>query len=654
MTLVKAVFKRIAVIICIVICFTMLGLPVFAAEPHENPETARAVFSGISLFQFYSGTLDFILIKSQQDIEINMHKAPFANIPSTLENSFNNFIFSANKLCSLVIDLDVSVSDIKVLLQESRYQEAAPSISKAFENISQAERELAVIERATKIAGTEFQVFRASENSSIFVSYQTVLERIQRLRDLLNLYRGMLGEQQTEISNRKPLLPTEVTLKIEPLEVFVGDTISVEGTLYTNGKPLVDREIDIMLNGSRYQTVKTDSQGHYSSSLQVPYWYIPVIQVQSLYYPRSSDVGIYGSSLSPAATLKVMYYDAILMLQTDKNAYPGKETSIVGQFDYGSSPLPEKRIIEIYLDNTLAGKSEVTDEFTEKLSLPADMKIGKHLITVSVKSSGRYAPVVANATLNVKKATPVLTINLPAVALIPGSFIVNGKLDSEIGPVERAHITMTFEGRKVDAVSGDYGTFSATIRNNMGFGLFGSQSLEFMVIPQEPWQATLTTSHKVMTVYVVNCGVFFFILVLLGLILPRRIRFRIGINTKKKPEEVLIAQREPTPASSTSIINNILPSYDNQDMSEPHSRLFYWYRIVIQLIQRVSGVLFKPNQTLREFVRDASRATGSASKYILEFTRMIEKVLYSPYKVTEDDAKSSEQLAHTVQESLKK
>jgi hypothetical protein len=651
---VKSAFKKISVSACIVACLAMVGLPVFAAEPHEDPETARTVFSGMSIFQFYSGTLDFVLIKSQQDIEINIQKAPFANIPPALEDSLNNFVSSAKNLCSLILDLDASVSDIKVLLHESRYQEAAPLISKAFENILLAEGELDVIERATKIAGTEFQLSLAPKGSGILEAYKAVLDRIQRFRDLLKLYRSMVGEQQTEISNRKPLLPTELTLKIKPVEAFVGDTIGVEGTLYTNGKPLADREIDIILNGSRYLTVKTDSQGRYSRALQVPYWYIPVIQVQSLYYPRASDVGIYGSCLSPSASLKVLFYDAILMLQTDKNAYPGRTTSIGGQFDYDSSPSANKRGIEIYLDNTLVRGSEVTNEFTEKLSLSADMKIGKHLITVSVSASGRYAPLATNATLNVKKATPVLTINLPSVALVPGSFVVNGKLDSEIGPVERAHITMIFEGKKIDAVSGDDGTFSATIKNNMGFGLFGSQSLEFMAIPQEPWQATLTTLHKIMTVYIVNCGAFFFILVILGVILPRRIKFRPWTGLKKKPKELTTSQPELLPVPSVSATSNIAPNHDNQDISEPHSRLFYWYRIVIQLIQRASGVLFKPNQTLREFVRDASRATGSSSKFILEFTRIIEKVLYSPYKVTEDDAKSGAQLAQKVQESLKK
>ena len=72
------------------------------------------------------------------------------------------------------------------------------------------------------------------------------------------------------------------------------------------------------------------------------------------------------------------------------------------------------------------------------------------------------------------------------------------------------------------------------------------------------------------------------------------------------------------------------------------------------MVQKVSGVFLKPNQTLREFVTESGNKMGLAGKYLLEFTKIVEKVLYSPYKVTENDAKSGEELARNMRESLKK
>jgi hypothetical protein len=675
----------------------MAGLPVnAAATPQEDPDTALVVFSGISLFQFYSGTLDSDLIRNQQGIEANIQIAPFANIPSTIEISFNNFLSSSNDLCGQIIGFDSCVSNIRILMSQSRFTEAAPLIQDAYSYISRGSANLDTIERATDIAATDFNVAGASNDSGLRASYTAVLERIKRLRDLLNLDLSFLTEQVSgaltpeqianiftpeqiangitpeqilnavatgqipenqlvQILSKNSLLSTEITLRIAPEEAFVGDTISVQGKLSSGSNPLGNRQIEIMLNGSPYINLYTDPQGYYSGSLQVPYWYVPMIQIQYLYYPQAGDVGVYASALSTPVDLTVMYYSAVLSLKTEKNAYPGLKTAIAGQFDYGSSPVPDTRNIEVSLDNSTYDNSEVTIAFTDTILLPDNLRIGKHLVTISAPASGRYAPVIADATLNVTQVTPVLTVKLPSVTFIPGSFDIQGVLDSDLGPVAQARIIMTFDGKQVEAVSGDDGTFSATISNSWGLGLFGSQIMNFNIIPVEPWQTTLNTSHKIMAVYFINCIVFFLILLLLGIILPRRLKFRRRIREKKELTlEVPALQPEPASAVVASVVVESVPVIEKHENVTAHNRLFYWYRIVIQLVQTLSGRLLKPNQTLREFVRDTGQTTGLAGKFILEFTKMIEKVLYSKHQVTEDDAKSGERLAHQVQESLKK
>jgi len=652
----------------------MVGLPVLAAEPHENPDAAKVLYNGTYLFNFYSNTLDFILTKNPSGVDTNLEKAPYANIPPVLSDYLDGFETASKTVCTLTLNLDKSIPEIKTLLQQTRYNEAAPLIKNAYTNISLAEENVTTLEQATMVAGINFKVPQGVASSPISVAYGAVLDRIQRLRDLVELYRNMLSEQLgaltpdqinaltpdqlakllAETLNKKPLLQTQITLTITPTEAFVGDTIKVEGILSSEGNPLGNRQINILLNGLQSLTVNTDVQGHYDSDLQMPYWYIQVIQIQALYFPNSDDVGVYSSSLSPPVTLNVLYYTAVLTLKTDANSYPGRQTSIIGQFDYGQSPALDPRKIEVYLDNTLIITSGVSPGFTEKLSLPADMEIGKHLITISAIASGRYNFVTTDAILNVIKAIPVLTLHLPSVAFIPGTMQVKGQLNSELGPVGQAHITMTFAKGKADIITADDGMFLANIKNSMGFGLFGSQTLEFSAIAQEPWQDNLTISRKVMTVYLVNCSVFLLALALLGIILPRRIRFRRTKRVKQEQPQEVMMSNEMVSESNVSIINSILPDQEAPNINEPNKKLFDWYRIIIQLVQKVSGVLLKPNQTLREFVGESSKALGLASKYFLDFTKLMERVLYSPYKVTEDDEKKSEQLARHVRESLKK
>jgi hypothetical protein len=359
--------------------------------------------------------------------------------------------------------------------------------------------------------------------------------------------------------------------------------------------------------------------------------------------------------------LKVLYYTAKLTVKTEPKAYPGKDTVISGQFDYGTNPLPAARAVEISLDNQKALSLEVSGDFSTKLALPPDMTEGEHLVTISVAAQERYAPILINTVLNVTKSLPVLSLQVPSFVFIPGSFNISGKLDSDTGPVAQAHITLTFAGKQFEAVSADDGTFKATIANKMGFGLFGSQSMGIYVEPGVPWQSTLTATHKLITIYGINCIIFFALLAVLGIILPRRIKFRkfSSKSAHKLPGETTAV---PAPAAVTKtdtaaefkLADNTPAKNQSDETKALPDKLFFWYRIVIQLVQRVSGVLLKRNQTLREYNRETSKTTGAANRYLLEFTKMIERVLYSPHKVNDEDIKNGEELTHKIQESMRK
>ena len=648
--------KKLAAIVSITISITLFAMPVFAATPQENPDIAAVIFNGVSLFQLYSGTLESVLAKNQQDIVADIQVSPFANVPPAIEDSFYNFLSASGVLCNLILGLDGSVSDSKLLLQESEFADATPLNSEAFTNLAIAGKNLDSIKQAASIAGNQFNVSGASPDSSISVAYTAVLNDIQRLSDLLELYRSILREQQTEILNKSLIPSSDITININQSEAYVGDYVDVDGTLSTNGQPLANRPIEILIDGSRYLTVTTDSAGHYLGSLQVPYRYVSIIQIQSLYFPQAGDIGNYDLALSPSVNLKVLFYTALLTLQTGPNAYPGRETSITGQFHYGSNPVAGIRHIEVSLDDTMIAESEVSAVFTWKISLPADTAVGDHLITISVMADGRYGPVIANVNLTVAKSIPVvITVNTPFVVFIPGSFNVRGKLTSAIGPVPQADITIVFEGRNVNAVSGNDGSFTAVIGSKMGFGLFGSESLNITASPLAPWPTTVDTSHNVFAVYLVSCGIFFLVLVFLGIILPRRFKFRIELGAKGRlPQVTFTTPAVVTVAKNSGVTDDVSGDVIGGEGNTPAGRLFYWYRIVIHLVQRISGLHLKPGQTLREYINDTGKATGAAGTVFLEFTRVVEKVLYSQHAVTEDDIKNGEQLARKVRESIGK
>jgi len=115
-----------------------------------------------------------------------------------------------------------------------------------------------------------------------------------------------------------------------------------------------------LLNSTQSIKLKTDSQGNYHGSLQVPYWYVSIIQIQALYYPQNTDAGVYGAALSTITPLQVLFYKATLVIATDTKVYPGRPFVTSGRLDYGAAPIPPSREIEISLDNVPLSESEIT------------------------------------------------------------------------------------------------------------------------------------------------------------------------------------------------------------------------------------------------------------------------------------------------------
>jgi len=458
----------------------------------------------------------------------------------------------------------------------------------------------------------------------------------------------------TDIALIEALKPTGITLEVQSTVAFVGDNIRFEGVLTSEGKPLVGREVHILLNSSRYVTVKTDAEGHYWGTLQVPYWYIHEMDVQALYYPQDEDRGIYLASLRQVIKVKVLFYEAELEVTVEDKAYPGLETTVTGGFDYGQSPPLNERKAEIYFDDVLITEVVAGEAFTQEIQLDPQTRVGEHSITVSSAETGSYSSVATSVILNVTRATPILDLDLPKVAMIPGSIGLEGKLYSELGPLNEASMRMQMGESQVELVSSKDGTFDAKIKAGLGFGLIGLQDLVIQVLPQEPWHAPLNATSSVLVVNVVNSGAFVAILVFLGIYLPGRFKRRLGIYTRRRVrQEIPTASPELAPVYTDMVTTPTVTKENKEITGEPRDRILYWYRLVVRLLQRITKTLLGPQQTLREFAKESGRIVKPVAKYIFNFTKMVERLLYSQYRPTEKDVENSRKLSNKIEDETK-
>ncbi|MFC2056395.1 DUF4129 domain-containing protein, partial [Chloroflexota bacterium] len=438
--------------------------------------------------------------------------------------------------------------------------------------------------------------------------------------------------------------------EIQPRIAFVGDYIRFEGVLASKGKPLAGRKIDILLDSSRYITVKTDPLGYYQGMLRVPYWYVQEIDLQALYYPQEEDIGAYLASISPVINLKVLFYEAELEISVEDKVYLGLETTVTGRFDYGESPIPDERKVEIYLDDVFTTEIIAKETFAQEMRIDPEVDVGKHVITISASSIERYSSVESSAILNVTRATPSLDLDIPRVGMIPGTITLEGRFYSEVGPVSKALIEMELGKSQIEFYSSEDGSFDTRIHTGMGLGMIGSQDLVIRVLPQEPWHTPIVTSRSILIVNTINCGGILAILIFFGIYLPHRLRGRLGTYATRPAKPVIMtAPSEPAPTYSKSVTDLTITEEGEKISGEPRNRILYWYRLVARLIQGITETLLRPQQTLREFAYASSRMLGPAGKYFVELTKIVERLLYSQYSPTEDDAGKSEQLSHTIE-----
>jgi hypothetical protein len=638
------------------IAFTVAGLiissalaaPVLAVLSLENPETATPAFSGVALFSYYSGSLDLVLEKAPSLVETRLEKMPFANVPPSLEQATGQFASSTIDVAEKVVNVEAGMAELRVLVTQSRFDEARQLVTELTGTVSYANGDLSLMEHAVQASGQVFLIGSAEGDSDLRLTYDEVLGKIDRIRRMLAMDLDVIHNMSQPVVGDM----TGLTLQIDPQTAFVGDSINFWGILTKdNGEALVGRQVDILLAGSQCATAMTGSGGFYQGSLQVPYWYTPRINVQALYYPQDSDVGLLIASLSPEVILHVMFYEATIDLTVAQEAYPGLETEIAGVFNYGQSPAPSERRVEIYLDNELMAGLPAQPEFRQKIAIPSGVALGQHIITVSAQATGRYAAVVATAGLTVTRMTPTVALRTPRVILVPWSTRFSGTVNTNSGPLSSASVKMSLRHSQTELASSSDGAFEADMKMGWGFDLFGTDQLQVEVIPREPWNEPAIVTRNVFVVNVVNCGGLLVILAFLAIYVPTRLKRRFGRHPSKavvpRPQPV-----EPAPVYSAKATSADPVEAVGEPTGKPRERILRWYLLVLKAVQRITRVAFRPDQTLREFTRETGAVLGPVAQRLMEFTRMAERLLYSRHEPTEEDAENTKALSQNIEKGL--
>ena len=637
-------------LIIIALLFALLGTasPVLADGPpgsQENPQVALQTFSGIALLSYYSSSLDYIIQLDQNGSDTNLEKMPFANVPQELNDVTGGFASNGTVFTASIVNLFGLWNQENTYVQQYRLNDAESLNTQITGQLPAAKQQLSQIESSVVNTGIYLNIASLSSTSGLTQEYNVVMAKIQQLSSMLALLsRPLIPPQLASL-----LKPTELTLMIDPLTAYVGDDVNFQGALSSKGVSLSGRTITLLLNNSDLLTVQTDAQGQFHGTFQLPYLYVNQMTVQAIYYPQGDDAGIYLAATSPVVNIITLFYTAQLTLQLTNTAYPGKTVTLTGTFDYGSDPVPQQRVVDLYLDNNIEDQLNAGPVFNKSIMLDAQITSGNHLITVSAPADGRYAPVMTSYVMDVTLATTILDLHMPVIGFIPGSIQLSGKAYSSLGPLDNAAILISDGKTSKQIITAADGTFSTKLGMGMGASLLGTQTITVKVKPQEPWNASVTKAKNIFLIYFINIGLLLAILIFMAVYLPRRFKkwFTGRAGKKVKLPGMVVPETVAVYAAKEEVSPKEKQNTEKEE--EAKNPVLYWYRIALKFVQDFTKKMLKPHQTLREYGREASQVLGPAGKYFLELTYLLEKRLYGKHETDANDNQQSRQLAAEIQ-----
>jgi len=620
-------------------CFASIAQPTHI--PHEDPAMAEDLPNPISLLYFYGDVYELAASELFVSAMSMLDELENANIPEDPRDLIEHYSMYPERLFTTMDYLELLQDEIVALIAGCPGCGTEQKIAETHVIINDAQIMLDDIIVATDALSDKLGVFTAVIGSPIRLAYERLVEAIQKVGHLIdelsylnyslaNLYEiRMVG-----------LLPVELSLEVTPISVFVGEDIIASGRLSSNGEPIADTKLTLLLDNEPV-FVTTGLNGFYATNITVPYKYVSTMTLKAVYEPLGSDINIYPPCISQPVVINTSFYSTLLELVVPENGYPGLPFTISGQINSGGGIV--ERMVRVLLDDTQLAQETAQGQFNIQVILPTIVSSGRHSLTVVVVPQRRYAGVSESQSINISKIQIQAEIQRPLFIVIPKTVEVSGEVHFDQSPIAGARVKLRFRDYSTEVKTSTRGSFTTNIEVPIDLSLVGGQELEVTIEPFEPWYASLQISRQIITINPVITGLMLVIIVPLGLMVFKRSR-TISLGRR---EEVVIPEKE---LRETLIIPPAPgPGYE---YSSTRDRVLSAYRDGLEVVEKITGIPMAPNTTLREFLDTAARQLPVVVKPFTELTLTAESALYSNQKPGESTAVKAEQLAAIIKKEL--
>ena len=338
-------------------------------------------------------------------------------------------------------------------------------------------------------------------------------------------------------------------------------------------------------------------------------------------------------------------YQTKLSFDSPDQAYPGRAIHIVGQVTTVAGPDPATLFLRVLLAEDVVASFFTTVAFEQDVTIPGNVLLGQHVLTVELAPQGLYEGASASAPIEVVQASLSLKVSSPAITFLPRKVGISGEVTSALGPVRNAIVDLELGDARTTVRTDDQGRFSGSVGLSAGHLFLGRQTLHVTVQPAEPWHSAIAEQVTLFIINGANLAVLSMAAIYVALVLTmvwRRYRRRRSFA----PAEGRTPSSPGTP--SEPITDTLIPptwAYIDPDSSR--GRVVSAYHRAARLLESSQAVSFYPYFTLLDFLI----AIGSrVSKAFVELTSVAERALYAARGTGEEEAQRAEGLARAVQE----
>ncbi|MCK4273610.1 MAG: hypothetical protein KAW90_01865, partial [Dehalococcoidales bacterium] len=611
--------------------------------------------------------------RNAQDI---LDELEHVDMPDDIRYIINQYSNLYQRLLTTLDNLEALLDEASGLLARNLIGEVKHLLDTARADIRDASTLSEDIEVATNSLSDKLGVFAISATSQLTQSHTRLEEGLERLSDLIDKLNSLNQSLTEQYVQKTRLIPTELSLSINPASAYVGDKITASGRLSSDGNPLTRRRItitlecktmantnnNVMVAATTNTTTTTRFDGTYVTSITLPYEYVDKMTLTAVYQPAGNDANIYLGSESPPVTITTMFYQTMLEVSSPERIYRGLPFTVSGTVTDNHDNA--SRNIKVLLDDTSLAEEVVSGPFSFEITLPEKTPLGTGKLTVAVSPQRRYSGASVQRSVTISVLSIYTDIRTPSIVLLPGDIQISGMVYSELGPVVAAPVSLYFKKSSTTVRTSADGSFSSVIKlhlmpeeaplsanpfyistspadSSSDFSPIGTHEIEITVEPPKTWATTTNVKRQVFTINPLSTALILAILVALWLVIRRRSWMRTYTEKEIPPAEVVaVPAATPLPApvpKLTGIKGQVLSAY----------------RSVLATVEKISGVIMSPDITLREFLKTAQLPSPTATDRFAELTTITESTLYSAYSPQQDTAAKAAELATNIKEELR-